>query len=256
MRQAENTAVGQKPARLEDAPGRTQASHSRRRVAGRTGERPWREVDGDRRGAPEQIRPGGQGQICPLLKPGKVRLDGGRRTPMRGEHRWPKLIPEKWTGERRIGDGERQPGPSEARHKTCPMCGAKCQIQTRKGKCAICETQTMPVWRCSMCSDGIRKRRILLCEDCLGHGAPVKGDVGNGDGARALVSATPPEDAQLARPDANEADLRRCNRCAEPLVTRRARRQDHGQDCSGGCGLSFVSTQINCSWIYMCTTCQ
>ena len=37
------------------------------------------------------------------------------------------------------------------------------------------------------------------------------------------------------------ADLRRCNRCSEPFVTRRARRQDHGQDCSEGRGLSFIS---------------
>ena len=55
--------------------------------------------------------------------------------------------------------------------------------------------------------------------------------------------------------DVTEADLKRCNRCAEPFA-RRARRQDHGQDCSGGCGLSFVSTQTNRSWICTCTTCQ
>ena len=50
-------------------------------------------------------------------------------------------------------------------------------MQTRKGKWSICETQTTPVWRCSTCSDGRHKKGILLCEECLGRGAPVKGDV-------------------------------------------------------------------------------
>ena len=77
----------------------------------------------------------------------------------------------------------------------------------------------------------------------------------SGDARRARTASTT-EDAQLARTDVNEADLRRCNRCAEPFVTRRARRQDHGQDCSGGSGLSFVTTPIKSSWIYTCTTCQ
>ena len=117
MRQAENTAVGQSP----------QGS----RTPLRTGERPWREVDGDRRGAPEQIRPGGQRQICLLLKWRNGKLDGWRRAQVRGEHRWPKLTPEKWTGKKRrwrvtpecrIGEAKK-PGPPD-RLKTCPMCGA------------------------------------------------------------------------------------------------------------------------------------
>ena len=83
----------------------------------------------------------------------------------------------------------------------------------------------------------------------------MKGDVTRETEGSAGASV-PTEDAQLVRTDVNEADFRRCNRCAEPFVTRRARRQDHGQDCSGGCGLSFVSTQTNRSWIYTCTTCQ
>ena len=112
-------------------------------------------------------------------------------------------------------------------------------------KCAICETQTTPVRRCSTCSDGRHK----------GHGAPVKGDVAMEMEGSAGACA-PAEDARLVRTDVGETDLRRCNRCAGPFVTRRARRQDHGQDCSGGCGLSLVSTQINRSWIYTCTTCQ
>ena len=155
----------------------------------------------------------------------------------------------------RMQNGEaKKPGPPD-RLKTCPKCGAQCQVQTRKGKCAICEAQTTPVWRYSTCSDGIHKRGTLICKECLGHGAPVKGDEAR-ETERSAGASGPTEDAQLARTDVNEADLRRCNRCAEPFVTRRARRQDHGQDCSGGCGLSFVSTQVNRSWIHTCTTCQ
>ena len=48
-----------------------------------------------------EIRPGGQRQTCSQLKAGKVRLDGGRQARMRGEHRRPKLIPEKWRGKNR-----------------------------------------------------------------------------------------------------------------------------------------------------------
>ena len=50
---------------------------------------------------------------------------------------------------------------------------------------------------------------------------------GNGDGGERW-SQRSAEDARLVRADVNEADLRRCNRCAEPFATRRARRQAHG----------------------------
>ena len=186
-----------------------------------------------------------------------------RQTQMRGEHQRPKQIPEKWRGknrrwrvtpECRIGEAKK-PGPPD-KLKTCPMCGAQCQMQTRKGKCAIRETQTTTVWRCSTCSDGIHKRGTLICEECLGRGAPVKRDAVT-ETERSAGASGPTEIAQMAGTDVNEADLRRCNRCAEPFVTRRARRQDHGQNCSGGgCDLSFDSTQTNRSWIYTCTTCQ
>ena len=112
--------------------------------------------------------------------------------------------------------------------KTCPMCAMQCQLQTRNGKSAICETQSTAVWRCSTCSDGRHKRGIFLCEECLGHGAPVKGDVEmeteGSPGASVLTVG-----AQWVRTDVNEADLRRCNRCAEPFVATRVRRLDQGQ---------------------------
>ena len=172
---------------------------------------------------------------------------------MRGELRWLKLTPEKWADRKRrwrttpvfrIGEAKK-PGPPD-KLKTCPMCGAQCRLGKASGP--FVKTQTTPVWRCSTCSDGRHKKGILLCEECLGRGAPVKGDVAMQMEGSAGASA-PAEDARLVRTDVGEADLRRCSRCA-------ARRQDHGQDCSGECGLSFVSTQINRSWIYTCTTCQ
>ena len=75
----------------------------------------------------------------------------GWRTPGLNARRTPtaEADPEKWTGrsrrwrvtpESRIGEAKK-PGPSD-RLKTCPMCGVQRQMQTRKGKCAICETQT------------------------------------------------------------------------------------------------------------------
>ena len=127
-----------KPARLEDAPGRTQAPYSGG-TARRTGERPWRGVVGDRRGAPEQIRPSCQRQVCPLLKRGIEKLGRGRRTQVRGELRWLKLTSEKWadrkrrwrtTPECRIGEAKK-PGPPD-KLKTCPMCGASAPFVKHK----------------------------------------------------------------------------------------------------------------------------
>ena len=81
-----------------------------------------------------------------------------------------------------------------------------------------------------------------MCEKCLKYEAPVKGDAAiekeKSAGSRGLT-----EDAQMSRTDVTEIDLRRCSGCAEPFVTRRARRQDHGTSCSGReCDLAFVST--------------
>ena len=82
-----------KPAECKHTSGAASTTH-KRRVARRTGERPWRTVDGDRRGAPKQIRPGGERQIGSLLKKGKTLLKGERQTQMRGEHRRQNENPE------------------------------------------------------------------------------------------------------------------------------------------------------------------
>ena len=50
----------------------------------------------------------------------------------------------------------------------------------------------------------------------------MKGDVAM-DMERSAGASAPAEDARLVRIDVGEADLRRCTRCAEPFVTRRAR---------------------------------
>ena len=70
--------------------------------------------------------------------------------------RWNKNRLQKETPECRIGEAKK-PGPPD-KLKTCPMCGVQCLLQTRKGKCAICETQSTAVWRCLTCSDGRHKR--------------------------------------------------------------------------------------------------
>ena len=127
------------PARLEDASGRAQALYGGG-AARRTGERPWREVVGDRRGGPEQIRPSRQRQTCPLFERGIEKLDGGCRTQVRGELRWLMLTPEKWADRKRrwrttpvfrIGEAKK-PGPPD-KLKTCPMCGAQCRLGKASG---------------------------------------------------------------------------------------------------------------------------
>ena len=137
VRQAENTAVGRSPQ------GSRTPQEGRKRLTAeelREGlENDLGEMDGDRRGAPEQIRPSCQRQICHLLKCGIGMLDGGRRAQVRGEHRWPKLTPHQNAELARRRSLDRL-----TNSRPCPMCGAQCQIQTRKGKCAICETQTTP----------------------------------------------------------------------------------------------------------------
>ena len=105
------------------------------------------------------------------------------------------------------------------------------------------------VWKCSTCSDGTRRRGTLMCEGCLKYEAPVIG--------AAARESSPAEDWRTTRSEVSEMDLRKCSECAGSFVTRRARRQDHGQNCSGmTCDLAFVSTQTNRSWIYTCEACQ
>ena len=169
-----------KPAKCRHTSGKTLIFHKRRGTR-RTGERPWRTVDGDQRRAPEQIHPGSEQQICSLLKKGQTLLKRDRETQMRGELRRQNEIPGKWrtnrrwkeTPECRIGEAKK-PGPPD-KLKPCPHSGEQCQLQSRKGKCAICETMTTTVWKCSTCSDSTRRRGSLMCEECLKYEAPVKG---------------------------------------------------------------------------------
>ena len=95
-----------------------------------------------------------------------------------------------------------------------------------------------------------------MCEGCSKYEAALKGDAGT-EQEKSAGSSGLTEDMRTTRTDVTEMDLRRCNGCAEPFVTRRARRQDHGKNCSGReCDLAFVSTQTNRSRIYTCETCQ
>ena len=94
-----------------------------------------------------------------------------------------------------------------------------------------------------------------MCEGCSKYEAALKGDAGT-EQEKSAGSSGLTEDMRTTRTDVTEMDLRRCNGCAEPFVTRRARRQDHGKNCSGReCDLAFV-TQTNRSRIYTCETCQ
>ena len=48
--------------------------------------------------------------------------------------------------------------------KQYPLCGAQCQMQARKGKCAICESpDDDSLGNVQTCSDGIRRRGGHSC---------------------------------------------------------------------------------------------
>ena len=188
-------------------------------------------------------------------------LDGERRAQVRSEFQrqdasstmwWFRKPPTERNTAMQIWRGKETWTPPD-KIKPCPMCDAPSQLQARKGKCAISETPSTTVWKCLTCSDGFRKRGIPLC---MGYGAPVKGDEGTEIKKSAGASA-PKQEAETAEPDIAENDLKKCNICSEPFVFRRARRQDHGRNCSRNeCGCAFVSTQTNHSWIYTCRACQ
>ena len=86
----------------------------------------------------------------------------------------------------------------------------------------MCETLAVTFWKCLNCSDEVRKQGILLCDECLSHGTPVR-----------RRSNSNREKRWRQRAQVAGKDLRRCNSCAEPFTQTRAWRQDHGQESSG-----------------------
>ena len=194
---------------------------------------------------------------------GEMREDGECRAQVRCEFQRQDTSSTTWWFENRrrkaiqqcrIGEAEK-PGPPD-KIKQWALCGAQCQMQARKGKCAVCEASTKTVWKCSTCSDGMRKRGTLMCEECLKSEALVKGEEGTKAKESAGVS-NPTQGEETTELDIAENDLKKCNVCSEPSAIRRARRQDHGRNCSTNeCGCAFVSTKTSRSWIYTCKTCQ
>ena len=76
-------------------------------------------------------------------------LDGERRAQVRCEFQRQDTSSTTWWFENRrrkeiqqcrIGEAKK-PGPPD-KIKQCPLCGAQCQMQARKGKSAICEAPT------------------------------------------------------------------------------------------------------------------
>ena len=183
-------------------------------------------MDWNGRGSEDQIHPSGQPIICSLLIKEKQLRDENRKAEVQRGTRRRHCLARKHC---RIGK-EEIPGRLDKR-RPCPMCGAQNQLQTRRSTCSMCETPSVTVWKCSTCSDGIRKQGILCCKDCMEHAAQVKGDEAAATEKDACASGST-EGAEKLRSQVKvtENDLRRCIRCEEPFFQRRARRQDHGHE--------------------------
>ena len=196
MRQAENTAVGQSP-HGSRASGGTQASHSGR-AAGRTGERPWREVDGDRRRAPEQIRPSCQRQICLLLKTGESAA--GWRSPSSSARRTPMAEADP-----RKVDGQKSTMENQTRMQNWrgeEAWTARYVERNARHRLGKASAPFVKHNRRALTPD--TRKEYSSAKSALDNGAPVKGDAAREMEGSAGASA-PTEDAQLVRTDVNEA---------------------------------------------------
>ena len=202
----ERTRPGDKPAQEQEDEDPYEGG-----ATGRASERPRRAVDWNGRGSEEQIHPGSQREVCSLLIKKKQSHDENRQAEVRTKKHC------------RIGEAM-NPAPNDKK-RSCPVCGAQSQLQTRGSKCSLCETAAVVVWKCSTFSDGIRKQGILLCEDCLGRDTLTTGGeivaTGKDAGAQGQGLVLGVQVLHVLRVTSGGAAI------VPNRSSRRARRQDH-----------------------------